>query len=63
MCVDLEDDWTAEFGVALKCGMKLTYEQYEGVRFALSHEFDEITKKQKRRLTSTGMLRSYILSP
>ena len=57
MCVDLEGDWTAEFGVALKCGMKLTYEQYEGVRFAMSHEFDDFTPKQKRRTTPTGTLR------
>ena len=28
-------------GVAIKSGLKLTYQQYEGVRYILSHHFDE----------------------
>ena len=44
-----------EVGVALKSGLGLTYQQYEGLRYCLSHDFNESRQCHERRcLPGTG---------
>ena len=48
---------TPELGASLKAGLKLTYEQYEGLRFCLSHKFNaEKGVHERRTLGSTSAL-------
>ena len=32
----------------MKCGLRLSYDQYDGVRYMLSHEIDEIRNRHVR---------------
>ena len=44
-----------EIGVALKSGLGLTYQQYEGIRYCLSHEFNDSRHCHERKcLPGTG---------
>ena len=36
---------SVEFGVAIKSGMRLTYDQYDGIRHLLSFEYNEAARK------------------
>ena len=44
----LQERLTTEVGVAMKCGLRLSYDQYDGVRFLLSHEIDSISNHHVR---------------
>ena len=45
---ELQTRLTTEVGVAMKCGLRLSFEQYNGVRFMLSHEIDHVTNTHIR---------------
>ena len=38
---------SVEIGAAIKCGLKLTYDQYDGLRNLLSFSFDEVTRRNR----------------
>ena len=40
---------TIDFGVMIKCGLKLTFDQYDGLRYALSHCYDEGRQRHVQR--------------
>ena len=45
-----------EVAAALKCGLGLTYQQYENLRYCLSHEFCEEKQQHiRKRLAGTGL--------
>ena len=41
---------SVEFGVAIKSGMRLTYDQYDGIRHLLSFEYNEAARKYQPRV-------------
>ena len=52
----LQSRLSTEVGVALKCGLRLSYEQYEGIRFMLSHEIDPATNTHIRVALDNSLL-------
>ena len=45
-----------DFAAALKFGLRLTYDQYDGVRYALSHQFDSTRNRHvQRSIAHTGV--------
>ena len=47
-----------DVGAAIKCAFKLTYDQYDGIRNILSHEFDEAAKRHRpKHEPKSGMKR------
>ena len=48
MLEQLQARLTTEVGVAMKCGLRLSYDQYDGVRFLLSHEIDAVSNHHVR---------------
>ena len=39
-----------DIGVGLKCGFKLTYDQYDGIRNLLSFEFDALLQRHRPKV-------------
>ena len=52
-----------EIGVAIKCGLRLSYDQYDGLRNLLSFQFDETKSRHGPKVDSkTGLLFQCILT-
>ena len=50
-------------GAAMKSGLRLTYQQYEGVRYILSHHFDDAKQCHLRNvLPGTGKFLKFIIT-
>ena len=52
MLASVMDAWSQsmtsiEIGVAIKCGLRLTYDQYDGLRNILAYDFDDAQNKPK----------------